>query len=220
MFIRRAKEIHGDKYDYSSVEYIGMHKKVKIICPIDDHGKFYQMLASHLNSKCGCPKCANCIKMTLETFIKKANLVHNNKSIYIYNKIKVEIICPKDDHGSFFARPDQHLNQKHGCAKCSQKIKLTNETFEIKARLIHGNKYNYTKVNYKNNQTKVEIICENNDHGSWFQKPGSHLNQKSGCPKCVAAGFSKKAINWLDSIFYSTCGEYRGIYYSNNKIKS
>ncbi len=55
-FIQKAKAIHGDKYDYSKVEYVRAHVKVCIICP--DHGEFWQDAASHLRGS-GCPKCAD-----------------------------------------------------------------------------------------------------------------------------------------------------------------
>lgn len=54
-FIRRAREAHGDKYDYSKVEYITSDDKVCIICPI--HGEFWQMPRDHAHSKSGCPRC-------------------------------------------------------------------------------------------------------------------------------------------------------------------
>lgn len=54
-FIEKAKAVHGDKYDYSKVEYKGVHTKVCIICP--EHGEFWQIPGSHLASR-GCPNCA------------------------------------------------------------------------------------------------------------------------------------------------------------------
>lgn len=58
-YIIKAKEIHGDKYDYSKVEYINNHSKVCIICPI--HGEFWQNASSHLKG-CGCPKCSAIVR--------------------------------------------------------------------------------------------------------------------------------------------------------------
>lgn len=53
-FIEKAKEIHGDKYDYKEVEYLDNKTKVKIICP--KHGEFFQTPNNHLKG-CGCKKC-------------------------------------------------------------------------------------------------------------------------------------------------------------------
>jgi len=55
-FITQAREIHGDFYDYSQVEYLGARVKVIIICP--KHGVFLQRPSHHTNSKAGCPICA------------------------------------------------------------------------------------------------------------------------------------------------------------------
>lgn len=54
-FIRLAKEIHGDKYDYSKSEYSLWKNDVIIICPI--HGEFSQSPQLHIGRKNGCPKC-------------------------------------------------------------------------------------------------------------------------------------------------------------------
>jgi predicted GIY-YIG superfamily endonuclease len=54
-FIEKAKEVHGDKYDYSKVDYKGNKEKVIINCPI--HGDFLQAPQSHIGQKAGCPKC-------------------------------------------------------------------------------------------------------------------------------------------------------------------
>lgn len=53
-FVKNAQEIHGDKYDYSKVNYIRNYQKVCIICP--EHGEFNQEANSHLHG-IGCPKC-------------------------------------------------------------------------------------------------------------------------------------------------------------------
>ena len=109
-FIIKAKEVHGDKYDYSKVNYINVDTKVCIICPT--HGEFLQMPSSHLNGR--------------------------------------------------------------GCPRCSGNKKLTTEEFIIKAREINGDKYDYTKVEYVNNSTKVCIICPT--HGEFWQTPNGHLS--------------------------------------------
>ena len=54
-FINRAKEKHGDKYDYSKVNYINSSTKICIICPI--HGEFWQAPLDHLKYK-GCKLCS------------------------------------------------------------------------------------------------------------------------------------------------------------------
>ena len=124
-FIEKAKQIHGDKYDYSKVEYKNCEEKVCIICPI--HGEFLQTPNSHLNGN-GCSKCAKCYHYTTEDFIDKAKQIHNNKYDYsksIYNGIfkKICIVCP--EHGEFWQTPKNHLKGS-GCPKCA-KSHLENE---------------------------------------------------------------------------------------------
>lgn len=119
-FIRRAKDVHGDKYDYSKVEYKSTSKKVLIVCPM--HGDFWQTPQQHFKT-CGCEKCSydNRGASTTEAFIKRAKEIHGNK--YDYSKVqyvksttKVCIVCPK--HGEFWQTPSSHVNAKQGCQKC------------------------------------------------------------------------------------------------------
>lgn len=56
-FIQRARKIHGDKYDYSKVEYVNPSTNVFVICP--EHGVFWQMPYVHLRGS-GCSRCAGC----------------------------------------------------------------------------------------------------------------------------------------------------------------
>ena len=178
-FIKSAKEVHGDKYDYSKVKYTKAREKVCIICPI--HGEFWQTPDAHLRQKQGCPKCSG-KKVSTEEFIKKAKKIHNNrynysKVEYINAKAKVCITCPI--HGEFWQLPEVHL-RGGGCPKCSGK-NITTEEFINRAREVHGDKYDYSKVKYGDSKTKVCIICPK--HGEFWQLPGNHLRGK-GCILC------------------------------------
>ena len=82
-FIKKARDVHKNKYDYSLSNYNHTHKKIKIICP--DHGTFEQTPSSHLNGS-GCPKCYGNKNLTTEEFINKSNLIHNNKYDYSLSK--------------------------------------------------------------------------------------------------------------------------------------
>ena len=126
--------------------------------------------------------------MTTEEFIEKAKEIHKNK--YDYSKVEyvntttpVTIICPI--HGEFQQRPTDHL-KGYGCKRCAaikanESRKLTTEEFIRRARKVHGDKYDYSKTNYVNNNTKVTIICP--IHGEFYQLPYNHLRGK-GCRKC------------------------------------
>jgi len=200
-FIKDAKNIHKEKYDYSLVNYKNNNTKVKIIC--FDHGIFIKTPINHLNNKQGCPKCS-LIKKSLHSrndnkhFIKKAKLVHKNKYNYslvkyIKDDIKVKIICPI--HGVYIQTPKNHINLKQNCPYCSKKIFNKND-FIKEAKKIHGNIYDYSLVDYKNNSTKVKIICS--DHGIFQQTTNAHIQNKSGCPKCLSSKGEIKIRNFLN----------------------
>ena len=127
--------------------------------------------------------------MNTEEFIKKARKVHGDnkydysKVNYVHSKIEVEIICPI--HGSFKQTPNSHLSG-HGCRECkklsiSASRSLTTEKFIKKAKEIHEDKYDYSKVKYVDYDTEVEIICP--IHGSFKQTPAHHLSGH-GCREC------------------------------------
>ena len=185
-FIEDAVKVHGNKYDYSKVEYINNRTKVCIICP--EHGEFWQTPVHHLYRKQGCHLCTGGVNLTTKEFIEKAKQVHGDKYDYskveyINNHTKVCIICPK--HGEFWQTPNSHLNG-NGCFDCSYierglKRKSSTKEFLEKAIKIHGDKYDYSKVEYVNAKTKVCIICP--EHGEFWQTPNCHLNGQ-GCPNC------------------------------------
>ena len=199
-FIEKAQKVHGGKFDYSKVKYTDNATKVCIVCPI--HGEFYQTPRGHLSGK-GCRKCG--VKKRSEDrksnsceFICKANAIHGNK--YDYSKVKYKrnhenvcIVCP--EHGEFLQTPHNHLAGK-GCPKCgmirAKECLKTNESeFKVKASKIHGCKYDYSKVEYVNNLTKVCIICP--EHGEFWQVPSSHLDGH-GCPKCYAQKMRSRLV--------------------------
>lgn len=190
-FIERAKEVHGDKYNYSTVCYKNSTTKVRILCPI--HGEFMQRPGDHLRG-CGCPQCravkmSKINRLTTESFIRRGSKKHNNK--YDYSKVvytkrlnSVTIICP--EHGEFEQLACNHLIG-HGCPVCgninrAEKNRKTTEEFIEEARAIHLDKYDYLRVVYTGNTDKVEIICK--EHGTFLQTPADHLTG-SGCPKCT-----------------------------------
>lgn len=138
-------------------------------------------------------------KQTLEEFIKKSNIAHNfkynyDKSIYINKQTKVIVICP--EHGDFEVTPGAHYILKSGCPECAKisrsKTKSKGlEKFIKQANLKWNSFYNYSKVNYINNYTKVEIICP--IHGSFFKDPRSHIDPQryGGCQSCSKERLSK-----------------------------
>lgn len=130
-------------------------------------------------------------RLTTQEFIERANKVHNGK--YDYSKveyinatIKVYIICPT--HGEFTQMPCSHL-QGQGCPKCGVDKVISQKRFSVedfinKANNTHHFKYEYSKVEYVNSDTKVCIICP--EHGEFWQRPADHI-RGIGCAKCSSS---------------------------------
>lgn len=136
-FIEKSKKIHGNKYDYSKVNYLSYYEKVDIICY--KHGLFKQRVCDHIKGQ-NCPECG-----------------------------KLEMI---------------------------NKLSHNNEIFINKAKKVHGDKYDYSLVDYKNAYTYVLIKCKL--HGEFKQKPSNHLN-KQGCPHCNTPKMENFVKSFLES---------------------
>lgn len=185
-FIKKLIHIHGKKYDYSNVNYTKGCNKINIICK--EHGEFEQIASSHLSGN-NCPKCVGGIKYDTNEFIRIAKLKHSDKYDYskvnyINNHTNIIIICK--EHGDFEQKPQNHLSNS-GCSKCGIIIrgsqrKSTLDDFIEKAKLLHGDKYDYSKVIYNSAKDKVIIICK--EHGDFLQSPDGHKAGK-GCKKCA-----------------------------------
>lgn len=185
-YICKAREVHGDKFDYSKVVYKRQTEMITIICP--EHGEFEQIAESHLNGK-NCAKCGGRNK-TIGEFIALAMAVHGDK--YDYSRVestktddKVTIICP--EHGPFEQRVYGHLSGK-GCAECSGKAPITTREFIRRAEQVHGQgTYDYSQAAVDGVDSNVTIICQ--EHGAFEQTPQNHVKQESGCPACTKHGF-------------------------------
>ncbi len=218
-FIIKANEVHNNKYDYSKVEYINSLTKVIITCK--EHGDFEQTPTGHLNCIYGCQKCYGKLVSNQNEFIIKANEIHNNK--YDYSKVeyinsqtKVTVICK--EHGDFEQIPNSHLCG-YGCRKCGNKKiskskKSNDEEFIIKANEIHNNKYDYSKVEYIDSQTKVIIICK--EHGDFEQIPSSHLCGY-GCKRCGVNKMIEKQM-FSNNDFIKTANEIHNNKYDYSKV--
>jgi hypothetical protein len=195
-FVERSQAVHREKYTYPDQEYNGVLTKVRIICP--KHGEFMQTPTGHMSGK-GCKECAKerigrPKKYTIAAFIAKARLVHEDKYTYPEQEYtsyrgKLRIVC--SDHGEFLQSAEHHLSGK-GCSKCGQKRsddakRDSLSVFITKARTVHGDRYTYPEQEYKNNLTKIKILCP--DHGEFTQTPGSHLRGATcyTCGRAVAA---------------------------------
>lgn len=141
--------------------------------------------------------------LTTEKFIEKSKAIHGDKYSYelveyISANKKVKIICLI--HGIFEQKATGHMNNGYGCLQCARETdallkKKDINLFIDQGHATHNRKYDYSKVVYKNNSTKIEIVC--NTHGSFFQTPDDHLNSGAGCPKCARV-ISHMEVAWLD----------------------
>jgi hypothetical protein len=188
-FLDKAKLIHGEKYDYSLVKYKSAASKIKIICKV--HGKFEQKAVTHLRGF-GCRKCGHeKLSYTTDEFIIESKKIHGDRydyslAKYIHSSKKVKIICKR--HGVVEQLPKAHL-AGFNCLECR---KGTKEEFIKNAIKLHGDKYDYSKVEYKTSADKVVIICKK--HGPFFMTPHSHLRKDGprGCRKCFDAGMTSR----------------------------
>ncbi len=204
-FIQASQAVHGNRYDYSLVEYVNSQTKVKIVCPI--HGEFEQSPTGHIHQKQGCWECGlelranNRVNNAKLKFKERASQVHNNK--YNYELVEytgtrdqIDIICPK--HGVFSQIANEHLRGK-GCIQCYRDSQFSDtESFIASAKLIHGDTYDYSEVKYTNSKTKVSIVCS--QHGSYMTSPSIHL-AGSICPEC-SNGLN---IGWSRTGFIQKC---------------
>lgn len=187
-FIKRARDVHGDRYDYSKSIYTGCEKDIEIIC--HEHGPFWQMPSNHLKGK-GCRKCGIASltvskRVPFDKFLEEAKLVHGDKyeyfpDTYRNRKDNISIRCKEHDF-IFQQSPMTHLRGA-GCSKCANRYIPTTDEFITHAMQIHGDKYAYDRVIYKNAKTPVEIFCKS--HNTYFmQTPDAHLVGK-GCKLCA-----------------------------------
>lgn len=211
-FIKEAKSIHGDKYDYSLTKYIHAKEKVTIICP--EHGPFEQEAYSHLKGrhcrKCHYKKFCGTNKLSQEEAIRKFREVHGDrfdysKVKYIRANKKVTIICPI--HGEFEQSPADHFT--NGCKKCSfenlGKIRtLDSSVWLERFKEVHGNKFDYTESNIERSTDKIAIMCP--VHGEFKQTPADHLIHN--CPKCslakVVSNKEQEVVDYITSIYSGT----------------
>lgn len=130
-------------------------------------------------------------KMTTEDFIPKSLKIHGDSYSYTkteYSRTSGKVVITCNTHGEFSQAASEHL-QGRGCRKCAvQKLKRltakTTEDFLADAEAVHGGRFDYAKVAYENNTTKVVITCRT--HGDFVQTPSNHLKGQ-GCRKCAVS---------------------------------
>ncbi len=200
-FIQKAREVHGERFDYSRVQYVNCHTKVHLACMVCG-SSFEQDPASHLRGT-GCNACAVSSrvglkkkKRTTTEFIAEATVLHGERYDYSATKYmgweKGVTFCCKTCGILVSVTAAQHLHGQ-GCKKCAyreagQEKAQTTASFIDSADAVHGSAYDYTAVRYVRSTLKVEISCKTCLR-VFHQTPNTHL-RGSGCPHC---GIDKSA---------------------------
>lgn len=205
-FIKRAKAIHGDRYDYSKVAYSGVNNKVEIICPV--HGSFFQSKRLHIDRQNGCLQCSKSLpkrkEITSVEFLIRAKKIHGEKytySPYINYRSPISITCPR--HGQFIlSRASLHVTNKNGCPKCAHREDT--EHFITKANKIHKNFYSYETARYETVGSMIEVGCP--IHGLQKITPADHY--RVGCWFCKR---NRVQDIWLDEIGVPNSKENRQV---------
>lgn len=199
-FITKAKELYGDRFDYSKTVYITLRTKIEIVCR--EHGSFKLYPYAHLTGNGGCRTCSGNKPMTTEEYIQRARSLHGDlydysETCYISARKKVTISCSK--HGNFQVTANEHIREDRAsnCKKCVfDSNRLSNEVFITRAHEVHGDLYDYSLVDYRFSDQKVKILCRK--HGLFEQIASIHMIG-SGCAKCTHR-VSKKEKRWLDTL--------------------
>ena len=132
--------------------------------------------------------------------------------IYIDSDTKITIICKI--HGAFEQTPNNHLIQKQGCPICgiittSNKTRKTTEKYIEEAKLVHKDRYDYSKVIYKSNHSKITIICK--IHGAFEQYAGNHL-RGANCYECGLISQAEKRKRTLQEFKDKSNIKHNNIY--------
>jgi len=133
-FITKAIAIHGDKYDYSAVNYNSNKEKVEIKCSL--HGVFLQKPNDHLCGH-GCSKCKEVAPLSTEEFVLRSKKIHGSK--YNYSKVQYKgtfthVIITCKVHGDFLQKPNYHLSG-NGCRKCAYEKNLNKNYSQSKSEI-------------------------------------------------------------------------------------
>jgi len=209
-------------FNYDEVVYRDSYTSIIINCKL--HGRFECVPHTFLTNTYGCPHCALKGRTTSsEEFFRIAKSLYGNhydysESEYIDMVHKIKIICKI--HGDFLQTPSEHITQRSNCKKCSYHLILVVSNFKFrlkfkeKAKIVHQDKYDYSKSLYIKSNRYITIICR--IHGEFLQKPASHLNTR-GCPICCGNYLHEKAMDVNFRNFLISAYDVHGNRYNYSK---
>jgi hypothetical protein len=207
VFLERAFAIHGDKFDYSLVpDEFGWKDKVTVMCEV--HGQFLITAANHISNRRGCPACGAVGRSinnrdSLEDVILQVKAKHPLYNVdytsYVDKNTVLKVNC---EHGHDFSSSARDLLcNKYGCPNCALKNRGLNrrksvDEFLNKSKEVHGDRYDYSSVNFISFGERVEIICK--IHGSFYQTPTVHI-KGHGCKSCAVEAVGELKRKTLES---------------------
>lgn len=214
--ILEARQVHGDRYDYSQAFYKGAFASMTILCP--EHGPFLQAPRVHLSGS-GCPQCAMKVKkaesrLNETEFLARAKEKHGEQfdysnTVYEGYESRIPVRCKKHNC-EFTVKAASHLVGKGGCPECANenRARITESVFLERANALYKNRFQYE--NYTGINDEVTLICP--EHGAIQQVAYVHL-RGGGCPVCSRQVYftgSKEENNVLDFIKTMDPAAYRG----------
>lgn len=204
-FFCKARAVHGDKYDYSKVNYLGCYPKIEILCK--KHGSFWTTPQDHLHHKTGCRKCwRESITSSTSEFVKKSKEVHGNQydysdTKYTLSHFKCRILIKCKIHGVFQQNPNDHLRGR-GCPKCSKRIsRLEIEFLDTLNIPEEYRQYPIPNTNYKvdgydkNTNTVLEFL------GDYWHGNPSTKNHNDTISSKAKTTFGKLYQRTIDKFF-------------------
>jgi formylmethanofuran dehydrogenase subunit E len=195
-FLKRAREIHGEKFDYSEVGEEHIHNKrsqVPIRCKECGH-RWSPEISNHINNKTGCPECAENVPYTLERFLQRAKEVYG-ETAFDYSEINedqiagngscVPITCLECKY-EWTPTIDHHLNRGTGCPECNEHGSWNLKRLLRKAEETHGDDFDYslvTEEHIQNSRSHIPVRCRECEE-VWQSVIHDHISRREGCPNC------------------------------------
>ena len=221
-YIRRCKEVHGDKYTIVDVYHERTTDKIHLRCPI--HGDFYQQADSFVKGH-GCSECGN-KRLSTEQFIERVEALHPGEFefpedlVYVNAHTPVTLYC-KEHKGYFTIIPNKILHQGAGCNVCNRG-KHTQESFIAKCKENYGDLYSYDKTVYTKSTEKVTVYC--NEHKDYVEiYANTLLKGETGCPHCAHHGVQLNFERFVERANKTHDGKYtyieEGYINASNKVR-
>ena len=171
------------------------------------------------------------VRKTQEQFLKEAYALHGDhydfsKSVYTSSKDKMSVYC--NIHHKYFSTTPNQILKGSGCPDCGLESRIakrtdTTESFIAKARKVHGDKYDYSKVVYEKSDIPVIITCKKCGQ-DFKQSPNTHL-MGHGCEACSYKERGIRRAKGIDIFtdeartIWGEAYDYSSVVYKNSKTR-